>query len=45
MKSEINHRRRNEEKNNYMEIKQYATEKPQRINNGIKKEIKLQPLR
>ena len=26
MKSEINHRRRNEEKNNYMEIKQYATE-------------------
>ena len=45
MKSEINHRRRNEEKNNYMEIKQHATKKHQWINKGIKEETELQPLR
>ena len=39
MKLEINHRKRNEEKNYYMETKQHAT-KNQWVNNEIKEEIK-----
>ena len=39
MKLEINHRKRNEKKTDYMETKQHAT-KNQWVNEEIKKEIK-----
>ena len=46
MKLEINHRKRNEKKTDYMETEQHATKKPQWINMEIKREIKKKkPLR